>query len=302
MPPPAIPRTRTASVPPWPNSTRNSTRGSSPTPAPTRTSCASTPANCSMPFAPARWTTSTRRFSPNIFEIAKLSAGAAILAAEHALAGRPAFSLMRPPGHHAERNRVMGFCYFNNIAIAVAKDAQTSITRKSERVAILDFDCHHGNGTEDIFRGNERVLFVSLHQSPCYPVPGLMSAQLHQLSAATGYRTGKFLETLDEAMGRIRDFNRNCSRFRRGSTRTRTTRSRTWDWRSRRFTRSAGVADLTQPAPTHPYSPWFRRARRRLLPRIRPVRGRLPRRLGNAADPCSHAALSACDPQFPTGE
>src|SRR5437879_3518808 len=78
---------------------------------------------------------------PNIFEIASLAAGAAIVAAEQALAGKTAFSLMRPPGHHAERNRVMGFCYFNNIAIAVAKLLATG---DAQRVGILDFDCHHG--------------------------------------------------------------------------------------------------------------------------------------------------------------
>jgi acetoin utilization deacetylase AcuC-like enzyme len=184
-------------------------------------------------------------FFPDIFEIAKLSAGAAILAAEHALAGRPAFSLMRPPGHHAERNRVMGFCYFNNIAIAVAKVLQMrstnfetrkvgSILNPVERasspfqegengqdarstscklghcrkVAILDFDCHHGNGTEDIFRGDERVLFVSLHQSPCYPGTGLASeANCINYALAPGTGPEKFLKTLDEAIIRIRDFN-----------------------------------------------------------------------------------------------
>jgi len=145
-------------------------------------------------------------FFPDIFEIAKLSAGAAILAAEHALAGRPAFSLMRPPGHHAERNRVMGFCYFNNIAIAVAKTLQS--TPRIQRVAILDFDCHHGNGTEDIFRGDERVLFVSLHQSPCYPGTGLAS-EGNCINYATPPGTGpeKFLEKFDEAIDRIRGFN-----------------------------------------------------------------------------------------------
>jgi acetoin utilization deacetylase AcuC-like enzyme len=144
-------------------------------------------------------------FFPQIFEIAKLSAGAAVLAAEHALAGRPAFSLMRPPGHHAERNRVMGFCYFNNIAIAVAKVLHSS--PNVQRVAILDFDCHHGNGTEDIFRGNERVLFASLHQSPCYPGTGFASAGNYlNYPLAPGTGPEQFLAALDEAIGRIRKF------------------------------------------------------------------------------------------------
>lgn len=144
-------------------------------------------------------------FFPDIYEIAKLSAGAAINAAEHALAGRPAFSLMRPPGHHATRNRVMGFCYFNNLAIAVAKALQA--TPRIERVAILDFDCHHGNGTEDIVCGDRRVLFVSMHQSPCYPGTGIMSgANCANYPLAPGTGPEKFLETLDEAIARIREF------------------------------------------------------------------------------------------------
>ncbi len=142
---------------------------------------------------------------PEIFEIAKLAAGGALLAAEHALAGRPAFSLMRPPGHHAERDRIMGFCYLNNLAIAVARTLKSS--PKVRRVAILDFDCHHGNGTEDIFRGDERVLFASLHQSPCYPGTGLVSDR-NCLNYALPPGTGpeRFLATLDEAMGRVRVF------------------------------------------------------------------------------------------------
>ncbi|MDH4028766.1 MAG: histone deacetylase, partial [Nitrospirota bacterium] len=81
-----------------------------------------------------------------IFDIAKLSAAAAISAAMHCLdKGEKAFSLMRPPGHHATKNDLGGFCYFNNIAIASLKAA-----KKAGRVAIVDFDCHHGNGTEDI--------------------------------------------------------------------------------------------------------------------------------------------------------
>src|SRR5579859_4857702 len=142
-------------------------------------------------------------FFPQILEIAKLSAGAAILAAESALAGRPALSLMRPPGHHAKRNRVMGFCYFNNLAIAVAKVLES----RNMKVAILDFDCHHGNGTEDIFCGDKRVLFTSLHQSPYYPETGIMSGSNcfnYPLPPGTGPE--KFLATLDEAIDHIHDF------------------------------------------------------------------------------------------------
>ena len=128
-----------------------------------------------------------------IFEIAKLAAGGALLAAEHALAGRPAFSLMRPPGHHAERDRVMGFCYLNNLAIAVTRTLESS--PKVRRVAILDFDCHHGNGTEDTFRGDERVLFASLHQSPCYPGTGLVSGRNASRTQAISPPAGRWATT-----------------------------------------------------------------------------------------------------------
>ena len=140
----------------------------------------------------------TPHFS-NIYELARLSAGAAILASQQA---QPAFSLMRPPGHHVGRDRVMGFCYFNNIAIAVAKLLAED---KARHVAILDFDCHHGNGTEDIFRGDDRVLFVSLHQSPCYPGTGLRSRDNcvnYPLPPGTG--PAEFLRALDDALAKIR--------------------------------------------------------------------------------------------------
>ena len=143
-------------------------------------------------------------FFPQILDIAKLSAGAAILAADNAMAGRPALSLMRPPGHHAERNRIMGFCYFNNIAIAVARLLDNG---QLKRVAILDFDCHHGNGTEDIFRDDRRVLFVSLHQSPCYPGTGLASyGQCINFPLPPGTGPDQFLAAFEQTLQRIREF------------------------------------------------------------------------------------------------
>lgn len=143
-------------------------------------------------------------FFPGIFELAKLAAGAAILAAGQAIAGKRAFSLMRPPGHHAEHNRVMGFCYFNNIAIAVAR---LLAERSVQRVAILDFDCHHGNGTEDIFRGDNCVLFVSVHQSPCYPGTGdLTEGNSVNYPLAPGTGPDQFLAALDEGFDRIHGF------------------------------------------------------------------------------------------------
>ena len=98
------------------------------------------------------------------YEAAALAAGTAI---EAALRG--GFALVRPPGHHALAGRAMGFCVFNNVAVA-ARAAQERLGL--ERVAIVDFDVHHGNGTEAIFRDDDSVLFVSLHQWPFYPGSG----------------------------------------------------------------------------------------------------------------------------------
>src|SRR5215471_6541591 len=108
---------------------------------------------------------------PNIEMHARRSTGAAIEAARAALRGEPAFALMRPPGHHATRDRAMGFCYFSNVAIA----ALDALENGAERVAIWDFDGHHGNGTEAIVAHYERIRFASIHQFPAYPGTGAKS-------------------------------------------------------------------------------------------------------------------------------
>jgi acetoin utilization deacetylase AcuC-like enzyme len=108
--------------------------------------------------------------SAGSFEAALHAAGGAALAAERLLAGddRFAFCGLRPPGHHAERSQAMGFCLFNNIAVGVSHALATG----AARALILDWDVHHGNGTEAIFADSDQVLFASIHQSPLYPGTG----------------------------------------------------------------------------------------------------------------------------------
>jgi acetoin utilization deacetylase AcuC-like enzyme len=140
--------------------------------------------------------------SKRMFEYALLSAGAAIQAQEIALHKEYAFSLMRPPGHHASRNSAGGFCYFNNIAVAVSKALDTV-----ERVAIIDIDCHHGNGTQDIFLGNKRVLYVSLHQSPLYPGTGLKSEEnCLNLPLSPGTGQEEYLTEFKKAIEEVKKF------------------------------------------------------------------------------------------------
>lgn len=112
---------------------------------------------------PDTWT------SPDSVAVARLAAGAALAAVDHALdRGAPGLAFVRPPGHHAERARAMGFCLYNNAAIAAAH----AIARGFERVAVVDYDVHHGNGVQWIFYDDPRVLYVSTHQHPFYPGTG----------------------------------------------------------------------------------------------------------------------------------
>jgi len=107
--------------------------------------------------------------SPDSYAIALLGAGAAIQAADHARETREvALALVRPPGHHAERDTPMGFCLFNNVAVAAAQAVAAGL----ERVAIVDIDVHHGNGTQWMFYDDPRVLYISSHQFPFYPGTG----------------------------------------------------------------------------------------------------------------------------------
>jgi acetoin utilization deacetylase AcuC-like enzyme len=133
----------------------------------------------------------------NIFEFARLSVGGALLASK--ING---FSLMRPPGHHVGKSGgglgvyTRGFCYLNNIAIAVKESGK--------RTLILDIDGHHGNGTQEIFQGDKKVGYVSLHQSPNYPGTGNFAEDNCINFALPGNYGGKrYLETLDKALGMV---------------------------------------------------------------------------------------------------
>ena len=110
--------------------------------------------------------------NPHTLAAALRAAGAAALATDLVIGGKApaAFCGVRPPGHHAERARAMGFCLFNNVAVAAAQALEA---HGLERVAVVDFDVHHGNGTEDIFRDDRRVMMASTFQHPFYPYCGV---------------------------------------------------------------------------------------------------------------------------------
>jgi acetoin utilization deacetylase AcuC-like enzyme len=116
--------------------------------------------------------------NPYTLHAALRAAGAAILAVDLLMIKEvtQAFCNVRPPGHHAERDAAMGFCFFNNVAIAVAYALERY---KLKRIAIVDFDVHHGNGTENIFQNDERVLYCSSFQHPFYPFSGATTKSTH---------------------------------------------------------------------------------------------------------------------------
>jgi acetoin utilization deacetylase AcuC-like enzyme len=119
---------------------------------------------------PPLWLDSDTYTTPGSWDAARLAAGGAVAAVEAVVRGQVAnaFALGRPPGHHATPDRPMGFCLFNNIAIA----ARHAFTLGIERVAIVDYDVHHGNGTQDCFYDDGHVFFCSTHASPLYPGTG----------------------------------------------------------------------------------------------------------------------------------
>ncbi len=122
---------------------------------------------------------------PDLFAHAMRSVGGVLQALQQARAGHSSFSLLRPPGHHATRDHAMGFCYFNSIAIG----ALEALHQGLKSVSILDFDVHHGNGTEAILVNHPGTFFYSIHQHPCYPGTGTSNVGSNCFNYPTPPRT-----------------------------------------------------------------------------------------------------------------
>jgi acetoin utilization deacetylase AcuC-like enzyme len=133
------------------------------------------------------------------------AAGAAVAAAGSALEGTPAFALVRPPGHHATPDRAMGFCLINNVVVA----ARSALERGLSRVLIVDWDVHHGNGTQDLVEREPRIRYVSLHQWPLYPGTGREDERgvgnIFNVPRPPGRPRPEYREALDQAVARATD-------------------------------------------------------------------------------------------------
>lgn len=140
---------------------------------------------------------------PDLRAHAERSVGGALLAMDLALQGTPAFSLLRPPGHHAVPDAAMGFCYLNNVAIALLEAS----ARGPRRIAVFDFDVHHGNGTESILLGREPYAFFSIHQSPAYPGTGTLShGNAHNYPVPPGAPRADYRDSLAKALEDLKRF------------------------------------------------------------------------------------------------
>ena len=141
---------------------------------------------------------------PEIDAHARRSIGGGLRALELAREGKPNFSLLRPPGHHATRDQAMGFCYFNSIAITALAARAAGV----EKVAVFDFDVHHGNGTEDILRTVEGTAFFSIHQHPAYPGTGQKSFDnCHNYTVPPDTPNDGWRKTASTALADLKKFN-----------------------------------------------------------------------------------------------
>lgn len=139
-----------------------------------------------------------------IADYARASVGGALAALAAARAGETVFSLMRPPGHHATRNRAMGFCYLNNAAIVALEALEVG----ASRVAVYDFDVHHGNGTEAILKNQPAAAFFSVHQFPCYPGTGTRNVgdNCYNFPVPPQTPRGEYRHILDSALEHLQEF------------------------------------------------------------------------------------------------